>query len=186
MSVQRIAGRYAKSLLDLAVDQGVVDNVVGDMQHFAEAIKNRDLHLLVKSPIINTTKKQSIFKEIFGGKYHALTEAFFDIILRKGRESFLPEMAGEFHRQYNVYKGITKVKVTTATPLAEDALAEIKSRLLSSDLTSKEVEVETVVDPEIIGGFVLNIGDKLYDASVLHKLDTMRKSFKDNSYVAAI
>jgi F-type H+-transporting ATPase subunit delta len=184
MSVKRIAGRYAKSLLDLSVEQGKTDAVRDDLTHFVEAVKNRDLYLLVKSPIVSPDKKSSIFREIFGKSYGELTNAFFDIILRKGRESYLPEIATEFLEMYNAHKGITSVTIKTATALSEAALADIKTKLLDSDLTAKDLDVETIVDPEIIGGFVLQIGDNLYDASIAHKLDALRKTFKDNTYVA--
>lgn len=184
MSVKRIAGRYAKSLLDLAVEQGKVDAVKDDLTHFVEALENRDLYLLVKSPIVSTDKKQSIFKEIFGKSYGELTNAFFNIIMRKGREAYLPEIASEFLAMYNAHKGITAVTIKTATVLSDVAMADIKAKLLESSITADDLEVETVVDPDLIGGFVLQIGDNLYDASIAHKLDALRKTFKDNSYVA--
>lgn len=185
MSVKRIAGRYAKSLLDLAVEQGNLEEVKGDISSFTEIVKSRDFYLLVKSPIVSTAKKLSIFKESFDGKYGTLTNAFFDIILRKGRESYLPEITEEFLELYNDHKGITAVTIRTAAPLSEEALAGIKAQLLASDITASELEVLTIVEPDLIGGFVLMIGDNLYDASVAHKLETLRKTFKDNSYVTA-
>lgn len=183
MSVKRIAGRYAKSLLDLAVETGQVDTVLKDINHFGSALSNRDLYLLVKSPIVNTAKKQSIFKALFGEQYSAITQQFIDIILRKGREFYLPEIAAEFGEQYNTYKGITKVKVTSAVSLSPETIADIKAKLLASDITAQEIQLETVVDPAIIGGLVLTIGDRLYDASVSHKLESLRKTFNDNTYV---
>jgi F-type H+-transporting ATPase subunit delta len=142
-----------------------------------ESMKVRDLVLLVKSPIVHTSKKQEIFKLLFEGKYDKLTFSFLDIILRKGREYYLPNIAEEFMVQYRDHKGITPVKLTTATKLGKEQLAAIESKLLESDITAKTIELETNVDEDIIGGFVLNIGDKLYDASVSYKLEQFRKSF---------
>ena len=85
MSISRISARYAKSLIDLAVEQNVLDQVVNDIQAFIGITKNRDFYLLLKSPIINTTKKLQIFKSIFEGKVNNITYSFFDIIIRKGR-----------------------------------------------------------------------------------------------------
>lgn len=186
MSVSRIASRYAKSLLDLSIEQGSLDTVLANVEHFQASLKNRDLFLLVKSPIVNTDKKADIFKALFGDKYDKLTSSFLNIILKKGREAYLPDIANSFVDQYRAHKGITTVKITTASPLSDAKLEEIKAKLLASDITDKEINLETAVDPELIGGFVLNIGDKLYNASVAHKLDSLRKTFKDNSYIAAV
>lgn len=179
MSVTRIASRYAKSLLDLAVEQGKLDTVVEDVKTFSGAIAHRDLHLLLKSPIVHGSKKQEIFKEIFGGKLDPLTMGFFEIAIRKGREMFLPEMAGEFMEQYKVLKEISTVTITTAQPLSASALEAIKAKLLGSDLTKKSVEIETAVDADLIGGFLVQVGDKLVDASVAHQLKQAAKAIAE-------
>jgi len=175
MSVTRIASRYAKSLLDLAVEQGNLDTVVEDIKTFAGAAKNRDLYLLLKSPIVKGSKKMDIFKAIFDGKLDKLTMAFFDIILRKGRETYLPEIADEFIEQYKQLHKVSTVKLTTAQPISDTALEAIKAKLLGSTVTKESVQIETDVDESLIGGFVVQVGDKLVDASVAHKLKEMAK-----------
>jgi len=175
MSVTRIASRYAKSLLDLAVEQGNLDTVLEDIKTFSGAAKNRDLYLLLKSPIVKGSKKMEIFKAIFEGKLDKLTMAFFDIILRKGREMYLPEIATEFMEQYKSLHKVSTVKLTTAQPISDASLDAIKSKLLGSDVTEESVQIETSVDESLIGGFVVQVGDKLVDASVAHKLKEMAK-----------
>jgi len=181
--IQRVAYRYAKSLLDLGVEQNNLETIHKDMSVIKEALKNKDLRLLVKSPIIKPAKKIGIFKEIFGGSVDKITMAFLEIVTKKGRESILIDLTSAFEEQYQKLKSVTGVKITTATPISEDSLAEIKKNLLDSTATEKEVEVETAVDPSLIGGFVLELGDKLYDASVVHQLDQVRKKFADNKYI---
>ena len=177
MSVSRITGRYAKSLLDLAQDNNNLEQIREDMAGFAKATKNRELSLLLKSPIIHGSKKRSILSELFEGKFQKLTMAFINIVLTKGREEFLPEIADAFEEQYRELKGITTVKLTTASPLSEQALNNIKSKLESSSETSNTVEIETAVNPDLIGGFVFEFGDRLYDASVVHRLAEIKKEF---------
>jgi len=179
MSVTRIASRYAKSLLDLAIEQGKLDTVVEDIKTFSGAIAQRDLHLLMKSPIVHGSKKQEIFTQIFSGKLDELTMGFFKIAISKGREMFLPEMAAEFLDQYKVMKEVSTVKLTTAQPLSEAAVEAIKAKLLGSDLTEKSVEIETAVDADLIGGFVVQVGDKLVDASVAHQLKQAAKAIAE-------
>lgn len=185
MSVVRIASRYAKSLLDLAHDQNVLDEVVSDMEGFSKMVENRDLYLLLKSPIVNGGKKSQIFKQLFEGKVNALTSAFFDIVLRKGRESYLPEIATEFKNQYKKMKGISSVVLTTASPVSDSLLSQIKAMLLESNATDKEVNIETKVDDSIIGGFIVEIEDKLVDASVSHKLKRLAKEMTNKEYEKA-
>ncbi len=183
MSVHRIASRYAKALLDLSEEEGKLDSILEDIQDFYEVTKNRDFYLMVKSPIINSDKKAKIFDKLFKGKYNKITILFFSIILRKGREMFLPEIAREFILQYKVLNHISTVKLTTAVEIDNNNLEQIKARLLESDITDKKIELITKVDPGIIGGFVMEIGDKLYDASVIHNLNQLKKEFSNNQFV---
>lgn len=185
MSVIKVASRYAKSLLDLAKEQDSLETVLNDIQSFRKALENKDLLLLTKSPIVNVDKKKAIFDQLFKGKFDKLTIAFFDIILSKGRESYLPEIAQSFIDQYNTLKGISKVRVTTATAISDKDLEAIRAKLLASNVTDDSIQFETKVDPSIIGGVVIKIGDKLYDASVQRKLNELRKDFSDNKYVKA-
>ncbi|MEM9822015.1 MAG: ATP synthase F1 subunit delta [Bacteroidota bacterium] len=183
MSVTRVAPRYAKSLIDLAAEQNKLERVLEDIERFKEAAKNRDLYLLIKSPIINTTKKVQIFKQLFAEDFDELSMAFFNIILNKKRESFLIGIADEFIRQYRSLKEISTVKLVTATPIGESTLAGIKEKLLASTATGRHVEIVSSVDPSIIGGFVLEFDSQRYDASVAHKLETLKKEFTKNDFV---
>jgi F-type H+-transporting ATPase subunit delta len=176
MSVQRIAGRYAKSLLDLAREENKLDRVLEDVKSFQSASKNRDFYLLLKSPIVNARKKLSILDALFLGKYDEMTMAFLRILVNKGREPYLPEVAEEFITQYKKIKHITTVKVTTAQPMTAAALKALEAKLMASDTTATSVEIETAVNPELIGGFVLEMDDKIYDASVAQKLEDVKRS----------
>ncbi len=181
--VQRVAYRYAKSLLDIAVDQNNLEAINNDMSVIKEALNNKDLRLLVKSPIIKPTKKIAIFKEIFGGSVDKVTMAFLEIVTKKGRENILLDLTTAFDEQYKKLQHVTGVKLTTAAPISDADLAEIKSNLLKSTATDEAVEVETAVDADLIGGFVLEMGDKMYNASVAYQLEQVKKKFSDNKYI---
>ena len=186
MSVIRIASRYAKSLLDLAKEQGKLDRVLTDVKTLQSAASNRDLYLMLKSPIINGGKKKQIIDALFADKFDILTMSFMNIVVNKGREDALPEIANEFVTQYKKLNQISTAKVTSAQPLSEAALEKIKAKLLSSNLTSNDVDIVTAVDPSLLGGFVIEIGDKLYDSSVAHKLNKLRKEFTGNAYKSSM
>ena len=183
MSVKRIATRYAKSLLDLSVEQNKVERILEDVKAFNKAVEMREFYLMIKSPIIKPAKKKSIFDAVFSGKFDELTMSFLDIVVKKGRENNLPEIAAEFIEQHKALKDITTVKVTSAAPLSEDALAQIKAKLEASGATRSNVELETATDKDLIGGYKLEFGDKLYDASVRYQLKLLRKELTSNEYL---
>ena len=183
MSVTRIASRYAKSLLDLSQEQGKLERIMEDIRAFQKAAKQRDFYLLLKSPVVNPDKKGTIFKKIFEGKFDPLTMSFINIILKKGRENYLGDIADEFVAQYKTLKHISTVKLTTTVPLTAASLEAIKKQLQSSSATDEKIEIQTAIDPDLIGGFVIEFDDKLYDASVAHRLDQLKKEFSDNQYV---
>ncbi len=186
MSTYRIASRYAKSLIDLAIEQGKLDRIMEDMTYLAEVAKLRDVEMLLKSPIINADKKGKVLEAVFAGKVDPLTQAFMGIILRKGREAQLPDIAREVIRQFRLIKGISIVNVVSAEPLSTEALETIKRKLIDSKLTEGQIEFTTGVNPDLIGGFVITFEDKLYDASIKHQLDQLRKSFTSKDYQKAI
>ncbi len=186
MSVIRIASRYAKSLIDLAVEQDKLERVLEDIKTFQKTVENREFYLLLKSPIINATKKQQIFNALFESKFDEMTNAFVKIILTKGREAYLPEIAEEFVNQYKKIKHISTVKLTTAAPLGVETVSRIKQKLVASSVTDSHVELISKVDPDIIGGFVIEFDDKLYDSSVVHTMELLRKEFANNEFVKSI
>jgi F-type H+-transporting ATPase subunit delta len=183
MSVTRIATRYAKSLIELSQEQGKLEKVHDDMKMLHEAAKNRDLHIFLKSPVIPADKKIAAFKAIFGSKMDELTLAYMSLLANKGREGYLSEISSQFITQYKSLKQITSVKVTTATPMGEDLLADLRNKLVSSGATTANLDIETAVDPNIIGGFILEFDNKRYDASVSHKLEELKSQFNKNLYI---
>ncbi|MCB9263584.1 MAG: ATP synthase F1 subunit delta [Lewinellaceae bacterium] len=186
MSVHRIASRYAKSLIELAIDQKKLEVVTEDVRLFQKLVKNRDLYLLLKSPIVHADKKKQILKLIFESKLDELFMAFLNILVSKGREAYLPEIADEYVLQYKQVKHISTVKLTTASPLTKELQKAIHEKLEASKATDEHVELVSAVDPALIGGFVVEFEDKIYDASVKHKLDRLRKEFRENFYISKI
>ncbi len=179
----RAASRYVKSLLGLAVERKVLEEVHQDMLLFSDAAaKSRPLALLLQNPVIKHDQKLEILKKIFSGKVNSLTLAFFDIITRKNREAILVSVAREFHNAYNEYKGIGKATVITAIPLDAKERAAFE-KLVKEYSDKKQIELIEEVDPELVGGFVLNVGDRQVEASIRSKLKTLEVEFSENPYV---
>jgi len=183
MSNYQVASRYAKSLIDLSIEQNKLEDIYADMQYVQQSLQSRDLLLLFKSPIIQAGKKVAIVQEVFKGKVSDMTLGFLQIITKKGRERHLPEIVDSYVDQYKKHKNITSVKLTTATAISDEVKASLEKALLDSKVTVKSVEVETSVDEDLLGGFVIEVGDKLYDASVRHKLSKIKKEFTENKYI---
>jgi F-type H+-transporting ATPase subunit delta len=183
MSDITVASRYAKSLFDLSLEKGVLEEVHNDMREFRDLVDNtRDLQIMLKSPVISHLKKWSILKTIFAERFHYFTMSLIEIACRKNREAVLHSVSKEFHRMYIQYKGIQKAFVTTAFPLTEELrLKVIETIKQISD--KKEVELEEIVDANIIGGFVLRVDDRQLDESLSGKLKQLRQEFKKNPYV---
>lgn len=179
MSEYRVATRYAKSLLELADEQQVLDDVHKDMLLFSKTCEeNRDFLLMLRNPIINHYKKLSILKTIFKGKINKLTFAIFDIITRKNRENILFAISKEFHSRYNDLKGIGTANVTTAIDLIEDI--KISFENIAKKITGKKIELKEKVDEDIIGGFILRIDDLQIDNSIKNKLNELKMKFRRN------
>ena len=183
MSDVRIASRYAKSLLELADEQGKIEEVHKDMMLLDSIChENRDFVLVLKNPIIKNDKKKAILEAVFNGKVSDLTMAIFGIITRKNRESVLPAIASEFHQQYNIYKSIEKATVTTAVKLDEGLRASFE-KIVKQISDKKEVELDEVVDERIIGGYVLKVGDRQLDDSIKSKIKELELKFSKNEYI---
>ena len=179
----RAASRYVKSLLSLAVEKNALEAVHGDMLMFSKLVdENRAFELLLRNPIIKHEKKRDILNKVFSGRVHPLTMSIFEILTRKNREPLLPAIAKEFHSAYNIHKGIGKATITTAVPLDDQLRAEFEG--ITKKLSEKDkVELIEKVDKEMIGGFVLNVGDRQIDASIKNKLKALKVKFSHNPYI---
>ncbi|WP_256014367.1 ATP synthase F1 subunit delta [Desertivirga xinjiangensis] len=176
MSEIQVASRYAKSLIDLSNEQGSLEQVKADMVSFINVLRtNPELQAVLKNPIINTDKKIGILTQLFGQSFHKIIITFFSIVVNKGRAGILYATAKEFINQYNLLKGIVKATVISASALSESNRTEI-IRLLE-DTTKSSVQLESKIDEDLIGGFVLKVGDKQYDASIASSLQKLKKEF---------
>jgi F-type H+-transporting ATPase subunit delta len=182
----RLAARYAKSLIDISIEQGQLEHVYADMQFLQRIIKeNPELGALLRSPIVNADKKEKILTAVTDGRITPLTASFNKLLVTKGREENLPEIITAFIKQYKDYKNIHVVQLTTATPVSEEVKNAIVAQIRSTS-NMQNIELETKIDPNLIGGFVLQSGDKLVDASISYDLRQIAKQFESNEFIYAI
>lgn len=182
----RLASRYAKSLIDLAIEMNQLDKVFADMELLQRIVKsNKDFVNLLRSPIISADKKKKIIEAVLDKQISQITSGFINLLVAKHRESNLPEILPAFISQYKGYKNIHIVKLTTATPISESLKNVIVNQVKKSS-GYDNIEVEEKVDEEIIGGFVLQIGDKLIDASIAYDLKEIARQFENNDFIYKI
>lgn len=177
-----VAGRYAKSLLDLSFERGVLEEVRKDILLILDVLNNnKDLIVMLKSPVIKTDKKLTIVNGIFKGKISDLTLAFINIITSKKREKYTHGICQEFENIYRNQKNILKAVVISAIGLDSTLRKEVLELVKGSE--KKEIELLEKVDKNLIGGFILRIGDKQVDQSILRQVKNLRKSFSENPYI---
>lgn len=177
-----VASRYAKSLIDLAVETKQLEEVANDMRLIKQVCKeNREFVILLESPVVKTDKKMAIFKSVFEGKISVTTSTFLDLIARKRREGYIDDIAYAFDEQYKTFKNITTAVVTTAVSL--DAATKAKIVEIVKKNVTGEVQLIEKIDKTLIGGFILTVGDKQVDTTIKRKLNDLRKNFSTNLYV---
>ena len=182
----RLANRYAKSLLDLSLERDQMEKVFADMQWLQAICKgSRDFVIVLRSPVIKGDKKQKIVAAVTAGKISELTAAFNRLLILKGRESFLPEIITAFINQYKQQKNIYTVKLTTATPIS-DGLKNALVKQIKKTGGMENIELEAGVNSDLIGGFIIQAGDKLIDASIAYDLRNISRQFENNDFIYKI
>jgi F-type H+-transporting ATPase subunit delta len=178
----KVASRYAKSLLKIAIEEKALEELYNDMVMVNNVCNNnRDLVLMLKSPIVKTDKKEAVLTEVFGKKVSQIATSFIAIILIKKREGLLGDIANAFIDIYKLHKNITTASVTSAIKLTEEQKDKIVKLLLSKERNN--IEIKEVVNPDIIGGMIVRIGDKQVDESIKRKLMNLEMEFDENPYV---
>ncbi len=178
----KVAIRYAKALIGLSAEQGQLEQVFADMRLIHEAVTiSHDLRVMLASPIVTGDRKITALNTIFSNRLTKLTGNFLDLLVKNGREDALGAISSSFIDQYKELKGITTAQVISAEELSE----EMRNRIL--EILKKEVsgavELETSVDSELVGGFILNIGDRQMDSSLRSKFNKLRQEFNTGHYV---
>lgn len=179
----RIATRYAKSLLDLAIERNELDQAFADMEWLQSICKsNPDFVSMLRSPVIKPSTKGKILTATAKDSIGKMSATFIHLLINKGREGLLPEISTEFIHQYKANKKIYSVKVTTAVPISNE-LKEGIVRYIKSNTAIQNLELETVVREDIVGGIILQLGDKIVDASISYDFKQIGKLFENNDFI---
>ena len=177
MAGTRAAIRYAKAIFDTAEDKGAALDVNKDMSEVASAIdSSRELQSFLQNPTVSSDIKLSAIKEIFSN-VSPVTNNLFRLLYENKRLEIIAAVASEYNNLYDEKSGFETAIVTTAVPLDENMERQIMSK--ASTLSNKKIVLENIVDPQIIGGFILRIGDQQYNASVANKLKMLKRELSN-------
>ena len=177
MANSRAAIRYAKAILDIANANNKANAVLSDMNSITATVKeSNELQNFLASPVIGGQVKFNALSEVFASA-QTETKGLFQLLLNNKRFEILPEIAKQFQGLYNEVNGIEDAVVTTAVPLTADLETKVLAKV--KEFSSKKVTLTNIVDESIIGGFVLRIGDKQYNASVANRLQQLKREFSN-------
>lgn len=173
MRSTKAASRYAKALLELAIEQNKVDQVAGDMAYLLQVSKEtKEFQLLLDSPIVKTDMKIQIFGELFG-QFEEVTTLFINLITRNHREYMLDEIATSFGEQVQLHKGIVPITIISAVALDNATKTSILDKVKRS--VKGELEVKEIIDDSLIGGFIVRMGDTQIDASIARQFSNLKQ-----------
>lgn len=177
MSGTRAAIRYAKAILEIAQSKGVAEAVSEDLKMIASTIKgNAELSSFIENPTLKVEQKQNALLEVFASA-NDVTKSLFRLLYENKRFEILEAIASEYNVLFDVMNGVEVAKVTTAIPM--DAALEAKVLAKIATLSDKKITIENIVDPAIIGGFIITIGDKQYNASVANRLQVLKRELSN-------
>jgi len=175
MSENKAASRYAKSLIDLSTEQNALEEMRSDMVLIEQVIdQNSELEAILQNPVIPLDKKYSILDGVFGKSVHAITRSYLKLLVSKGRAAILFDTTKAFVRQYNMIKGIVTAEVLSAIALTDANKAEIIN-VVKREIGANQVIIKEKISDKLIGGFILKVGDKQFDASIAGSLNKLKK-----------
>lgn len=177
MAGSRAAIRYAKAILEMAQASGAAAQVNEDMALVASTIKeNGELKDFIGNPTIKADVKESALKEIFKGTQN-VTQGLFHLLNENKRFGILAQIATQYSAQYDEMNGVENIVVTTAFPLTPELEAKVLAKI--KEFSDKNITITNVVDPAIIGGFIIRMGDKQFNASVANSLLTLKRELNN-------
>lgn len=185
MNDTRAALRYAKAILNLAKDSKSESAVNDDMLLILQTIEeNKDLELMLNSPVIKSSGKINVLKALFSKKINNISLGLFHLLQDNKRLDLLKAIAKKYAIIYDFDKHILEAKVTTAVPITEELEKQVLQKIV--ELTGDKANLVNDVDPDILGGFILRVGDVQYDASIANHLSQLRKEFDNQDYISKL
>ncbi|MBQ1816816.1 MAG: F0F1 ATP synthase subunit delta [Bacteroidaceae bacterium] len=172
-----VSVRYARALIKASMETHQEEQVYAEMNTLSDNFSTMpQLCQIIDNPVISTNEKAGLIKSVCGTEISAVTEKFISLILQEGREKALHAIANSYIRLYRQHKNIISGKLTTAVPVSEETKEKLRSKV--NERTNGTVEFKTDIDPDIIGGFILEYDTYCMDASMRKKLNLIKAELK--------
>ena len=182
MAEQKVSARYATSLLDSAVQKNLLDTISDDIEFVSSVLKqNPNLNKLLENPVVRTEKKVAILEEVFKNRVDPDTMDFILFVVKKKREEILFSILEKFKELRDIKLGFVNVNVSVASEFSDSQKNELQNKL--QNVLKKKVRMSYKVDEKILGGFIVQAGDTVFNASIKHQLDLLKKHFVEASPV---
>jgi F-type H+-transporting ATPase subunit delta len=171
--MEEIATVYARSLFEVAQEQGKLDTVHDELGEFADALHgSRELQVFLFSPYFSTKEKsEGLAKAISGADETVLN--FIELLIEKHRTPAIFRIRAEFHSLWEEENKLLPVQITSAVELDESTVKQLGDRI--SEQTGRKIELSARVEPDILGGIVVRVGNSILDASIRNRLENLRK-----------
>lgn len=179
MLTSKVAKRYAKGLLDFTQESGSTAAVFSEMKDVVKIMKDsKELNSFFATPFIDSKKKIAAASEIFRN-FSPTSKNIVNLVIKQGRETHLKDIAQEFINKVEDMQGIQRATLTSAAPLTQQNIDQI---LRTSNLVdvNRGFDLTTNIDTDLIGGYILRVGDQQVDASMRTKLNRLKKDFQLN------
>ena len=179
----RAANRYAKGLMQFALEANQTDLVYAEMNEVVKIIKGSDdLRVFLNSPILDAKTKEAILSQIFAG-FSKTSQTFISLVVRQGRENILSKIAEQYITIYDIMNNVVTAEITSAVELDQPTIDKIVAKAKEGLDTNAQVKVINKIDASLIGGFVLKVGNTQIDSSIKTKLASLKKEFLNNDYI---
>jgi F-type H+-transporting ATPase subunit delta len=166
------ARRYAEAAFEIGRADDTLDGWERDMAIIGSTMQHAELRALLQHPAVPFADKERVLRKVMGRGVASAPLNLILLMVRRGRPGAIDRMIERFTELLRRHRGISLAEVRTALPLGDEQRAEIVERLRT--LTDAEVEIQETLDPDLIGGIAVRIGDQLYDASVRGRLERLR------------
>ncbi len=170
-----VARRYSNAFFAIAQEKGLTDQLETELKDVVDTIySNEDLRKVMEHQLVSPEEKKAILEKVFSGEISELTINFLNVVIEKYRASYIHAIYEEFVSYANEARNMADAQLKSAAELTEADIALIKAKL--SEVTGKTVRLQSEVDPSLIGGVVVRIGDKVIDSSLVGRLEKLKEN----------
>ena len=167
------ARRYAQAAFELALDKGEFDAWSDDLGYLAGALESDEFSAFLDAPQVTVSQKISLIDETVAGSISPLARNLLALLAGRNSANLLPGITNVYHEMLDAHRGIERAEIVSAVPLSDEQQSRVENML--KEMVGKEIVLTVRVDPQILGGIVARVGDRVIDGSTRTKLEGLRR-----------